>query len=392
MYQMYMPIAKELYEQINQMRTDGHFEAYGNITEQQHYEDCMYDKFADYTTSKTVGFENEANIGYALIKCLKTIDLSLAEKLKNRLNRRYFRLMCTGDVDAMFQIYFNYGKKHVKNILDVIDKYHKTLKDINESKLDKRILEMLPKIKNLLQLEDLSSEDLQMYADTFENANFDLSSFCDDIEYKMKKSFINNFNKDTRKTVEEIQANPSKLKRMEGQDFNLIIHSSQTPERFIENQYAESHKMLSTSLIDDKNIRCYQSTNTKFAFYKSIEEDDLISAFSGDAVTTFSKDGILGSFATPDYIPIKDFKNETRKGQCIKSYSEIMLKGNFRPNAIVCFDYATEYEVELAEKYDLDIILIETECYVDMLKPEDDRYQQFIKKADLSKYETANKL
>ena len=49
-----------------------------------------------------------------------------------------------------------------------------------------------------------------------------------------------------------------------------------------------------------------------------------------------------------------------------------MLSGQeiSKPDAIVCYDHITEQEKELADKYHLDIILIETEHYKDMLKPD----------------------
>ena len=392
MYQMYMPMAKELYDNANQKRKNGNFLPSLNETEQQNYEDYLFESISRFKTNKTVGFEREAYIGFALIECLKSIDLPIAQKMEQKLNRYYSRCRFTGNTEEICQRYFHYGKYHVENTMEMIDRYHKTLQDISESKLDKNILNLLPTIESLLKSDKHSETDAQKFIEKFENQDFNLTSFCDDIELKMKNSFVKNLNKETQKTVEEIRGNSSRIKRMNGQKFNLIIHSSQTPEEFIQNQGAEYHNMLSTSLIDDRNIRCYQSSNVKFAFYQPIEQDNFISAFSGDASTDFTDDGILTSYGVPDYVSANDFKNKTREGQGISGYSEIMMKGNVGPNAIVCFDYVTEYEMNLAEKYDLDIILIETACYDDMLRNEDLRDERYIKKADLSKYESSNTL
>ncbi len=391
MYQMYMPIAKTLYEKINQKRENGDFKAFGDVTEQEQYEEFMYYAFSRFEATKTVGFEDNANIGFALIKCLKSIDLPLAEKLELKLNREYSRCRITGKTEEICQRYFHYGKAHVENTIELIDKYHQSLNDISESKLDKSVLNLLPTIKHILESERHSKEDVDEYISKLENIDFDLTSFCDDIEMKMRKAFLNNLNREAQKTIGEIQAIPSRLKRMKGQEFNLIIHSSLTPEEFIENTGSEYHNMVSTSLIDDKNVRCYQSGNIKFAFYNPIEQDSLISAFSGDASTTFSDDGVLESFSVPDYVPTESFKSKTRKGQGVSGYSEIMLKGSARPNAIVCYDYVTEQEMALAEKYDLDLILIETEYYKDMLMDEK-RDERYIRKADLSVFEETKKV
>lgn len=392
MYSMYMPIAKELYEKVKQKREDGAFEPYGRFTEQERYEDYMYHVFSNYKTDRTIGFEKDSNIGYVLIKCLKTIDKPLAETIESRLNKYYSIYVFSGETEIICQKYFNYGKDHLKNIIEMIDEYHDSLESVNQSLLGQNVLDILPTIKQIVSTEEHSIEDVDKFIAKLESSNCDLTSFCDDVEMKMKNIFVENLNKETQKTIKEIEANPSRLKRMNGQDFNLIIHSSLTPEDFIKNSGSKYHNMLSTSLIDDRNIRCYQSYNVKFAFYQGIDQENMISAFSGDAVTSFSDHGILTSFKVPDYIPTKNFKNKTREGQGISSYSEIMLKGDVRPNAIVCFDYVTEQEKDLAEKYDLDLILIETEYYKDMLKGERGVDERYIRKADLSNFEYENML
>lgn len=384
-----MPIAKELYEKINQKRENGNFNNSQDVFDYEEYEYYSYYAFSRFETSQTVGFENKANIGFALIECLKSIDMPLATSLEQKLNKEYSRCKVTGKTEDICQRYFHYGKDHVQNTIEIIDKYHESLKDISESKLNESILSLLPTVKQLLEVDKHTQEETAQYIAKLENASFDLTSFCDGIEIRIKKSFVKNLNSDVQKSIEKMKSNPSKLKRMNGQDFNLIIHSSLTPEEFIQSKGLEYHTMISTSLIDDKNIRCYQSGNVKFAFYQQIEQENLISAFSGDGITSFSDEGILTSFAVPDYVPTKEFKSKTRTGQGISAYSEIMIK-SMRPDAIVCYDYVTEQEMELADKYELDLILIETKYYKDMLKPEKVIDERFIKKADLSKYENNN--
>ena len=371
MYQMYMWITKDLYEKANNKREKGDFEAYGSVTEQEQYEEYLFNLLSNFKTSKTTGYEGEANISFALIECLKSIDLSLAEKFEIKLNNQYSRYKFTGKTEDICQKYFHYGKEHVENIVQLIESYQNSLSDIDKSELDENIVSVLPTINELLEKDKHSSVEINELIEKLENSNLNLSSFCDDVEKLLKELFLKNLNLELQKTVDENKSEESKVKIMAGQDFNLLIHSSLTPEEFLENTGSNVHSMISTTLIDNRNIRCYQSRCVKFVFYDSLKDEDLISAFSRDASTDFSDDGILTSFSNPDYITIENFKNKSREGEGLSGYSEIMIKGNIRPNAIVCFDEPTDQELMLSIKYNLDIILIETEFYKDMLKDED---------------------
>ena len=371
MYQMYMWITKDLYEKANNKREKGDFEAYGSVTEQEQYEEYLFNLLSNFKTSKTTGYEGEANISFALIECLKSIDLSLAEKFEIKLNNQYSRYKFTGKTEDICQKYFHYGKEHVENIVQLIESYQNSLSDIDKSELDENIVSVLPTINELLEKDKHSSVEINELIEKLENSNLNLSSFCDDVEKLLKELFLKNLNLELQKTVDENKSEESKVKIMAGQDFNLLIHSFLTPEEFLENTGSNVHSMISTTLIDNRNIRCYQSRCVKFVFYDSLKDEDLISAFSRDASTDFSDDGILTSFSNPDYITIENFKNKSREGEGLSGYSEIMIKGNIRPNAIVCFDEPTDQELMLSIKYNLDIILIETEFYKDMLKDED---------------------
>jgi len=268
----------------------------------------------------------------------------------------------------------------------MVDKYTNSLEN-DKSIFPQKILDVIPTIKEIIKEDKHPIEKITQFSNDLSNSEVKLTSLCDAIEETMKRLFVHNLNKQTQQTVQEIKNNPSKLKRMNGQDFNLIIHSSLTPEAFLNNTGQEYHNMLSTSLIEDGNVRCYQSSNVKFAFYQNIDSESLISAFSGDANTDFTERGVLSSFSTPDYMSINAFKNKTHQGEGLRAYSEIMLKGDVRPNAIVCYDYLTEREYKLAEKHNLDIILVETKKYPNMLVPKDMTDPNLIKKVYLSIFE-----
>lgn len=383
MRQMYMPITQMLYEQINLKRDNGYFNDANNQFDVEKYIDFIFIAFSSYKTDKTIGYENNANIGYSLIENLKEIDIQLALILEKKLDFHYSKYIHTMKSEDLCQRFFHYGKDHLINTIEMIDKYNNSLGS-NSSILPPKISEIVPTIREITSIDQHSREKIEQFVNTLNNSGIKLTSLCDSVEETMRKLFVHNLNKETQSTINEIQSNPSKLKKFDGQDFNLIIHSSQTPEDFITNAGQEYQNMLSTSLIEDANVRCYNPGNIKFAFYQNIDSETFISAFSNDASTDFSDKGLLSSFSTPDYVSMASFKDKTHQGNGLQSYSEIMLKGNVKPNAIVCYDYLTEKEYQLASKYNLDIILIDTKKYPNMLIPEISRDITFIKKVDLS--------
>ena len=171
MYQMYMSITKDLYEKANNKREMGDFEAYGSVTEQEQYEEYLFNLLSNFKTSKTTGYEGEANISFALIECLKSIDLSLAEKFEIKLNNQYSRYKFTGKTEDICQKYFHYGKEHVENIVQLIESYQNSLSDIDKSELDENIVSVLPTINELLEKDKHSSVEINELIEKLENYN-----------------------------------------------------------------------------------------------------------------------------------------------------------------------------------------------------------------------------
>lgn len=371
MYQMYMPLAKQFYEDVDKKLRQKKFHNSQNEFDSEQFIDYVYGELARFTSFLTVGSEGEANIGYALLKCLKELSFPFADYLEKRLDRRYSSFMVTRKTEDFCQRYFNYGKEHVRNIIDMVERYQSSLPDVEQSVIDKKVLALLPTIKELVSAETVPSQTNQLL-DKINSSALALNDLCDNLEISLKDGFVKSLNEQTQVTVDKLKDDKMQVKVMNGQDFNLIIHSSNTPEEFLENEGQGYHQMISTSLIDNQNIRAYQASNVKFAFYGQITPENLISAYSRDASTDFSEEGILSSFSTPDYLSLEGFKGKTRTGEGLSGYSEIMLSGQeiSKPDAIVCYDHITEQEKELADKYHLDIILIETEHYKDMLKPD----------------------
>ncbi len=338
----------------------------------------FYNHILNYKTRQTIGFEGDANIPYVFVKCLKDINVDIAKVLEKKLNAWFKgKALMAGDTEAFCQLNFGYGKEHLRNTLEMIEKYQNSLSDGKNSVIDDKLLATVPIIEDLLRADKHPKDKIELMFKQLEGG--DLQYFCDGVEISLKQNFVQELNQSIQETKKEIENQPTRLKRLNGQDFNLLIHAAFDPERFLEERTEDG---FSTSLIDNGNICSYGGAGAiRFAFYDGIEEDELLLAKARDASTDYDYDNeTIFSFSTPDYIGLDKFKTKT-KNDTSCPYSEISLgKGNkLKPNAIVCYDVICESEYKIAKQYGLDIILIETKYYDNMKRQEDTRDFRIIK-------------
>lgn len=377
MFQMYMPMAQQrlakAQQDFNERKALGYYNNDTPEEAEREYINFIVTEF-EKTTNKTIGAEDaegKNNIAYVLTRCLAQTDPLLAEKVKKRLDFKMTPRANSGNKEAICQKYFHYNKGHVENTLEMIEKYHQSLGNNQPSILSKDVLDLIPILELLSQPGRFDDATKQVVLQELESTRCNLSTFCDDIEMQMREVFLSSFNTARQQTVDHIAHNPSRLTRMKGKPFNLLIHSSESPEDFLNNT-SNFNPMFSTTLIDERNIKGYAPGEVKFAFYQQIPQDMFIASFSGDASTSFDDDGILSTPLTrADYTPVDTFKSTTRDGNGYNGYSEIMIRRGLKPDAIVCYDRVTERERQIADQYNLDIILIETEYYNDMVRNDD---------------------
>ena len=369
MYKMYTKLVEKTTQEI--------------INKSGNVEDFIYNFYnhiLNYKTRQTIGFEGEANIPYVFVKCLKDINIELADILEKKLNVWFKgKAFLAGDTEAFCQLSFGYGKEHLRNTLEMISNYQNSLSDGKESVINDKLLATAPVIEDLLQSDRHSKEKMESFSKQLQSTDLDLQYFCDSVEMTLKENFVQELNQSIQETKKEIESQPTRLKRFNGQDFNLLIHAAFDPERFLEERTEDG---FSTSLIDNGNICSYGGAGAiRFAFYDEVEEDKLLLANTNDTSTNYDYDNeTIDSFSTPDYIALDKFKSKTKDNTTF-SYSEISLgKGNnLQPNAVVCYDVVTKHEYELAKQHGLDIILIETKYYDNMKRQEDTRYFSIIK-------------
>ena len=363
MYKMYSKLVEKTTQQIS-----------GKSSNVEDFVYNYYNHILSYTTRQTIGHEGDANIPYVFVKCLREKNEDFANILEKKLNG-YFKgkAFLAGDTEAFCQLSFGYGKEHLRNTLEMINNYQNSLGDGKESVIYDKLLATVPVIEDLLQSDRHSKEKIESLSKQLQGIGLDLQYFCDSVEMTLKENFVQELNQSIQETKKEIESQPTRLKRFNGQDFNLLIHTAFNPKRFLEDRTEDG---FSTSLIDNGNICCYGGAGgTRFAFYDGIEEDKLLLAKSRDASTDYDYENeTIDSFSIPDYIALDKFKNKT-KNDTTAPYSEISMgKGNnLKPNAIVCYDVICEDEYKIAKQHGLDIILIETKYYDNMKRQEDTR-------------------
>ena len=67
MYQMYMPLAKQFYDDVDKKLGQKKFHNSQNEFDSEQFIDYVYGELARFTSFLTVGSEGEANIGYACL-------------------------------------------------------------------------------------------------------------------------------------------------------------------------------------------------------------------------------------------------------------------------------------------------------------------------------------
>ena len=340
-------------------------------------------------TYQTLGSEGEADISYSLAYCLRSVDPIVAQEVEHQLDKHYAMISCSSNIEqareAVCQRVFHYGLEHLKNTIYMIDIYMEALDNPQESILDENIIKVLPELK---KIENATKNELIDILNNIKEAGIKPLEFCDEVENTLRQSFVNGLNNELNSTVDMLKKSPSRLKKLEGGKFDLLIHSALNPESLMEERVDRG---FSVSLIDDHNIKCYIPDNIKFVFYDGLKPEETIYAKSRDGSTDVNDNGELSAFSVPDWMPVESFKKQTIKAESSMKYSEIFVaNGNqLRPDAIVCFDEVSKHELEFANKYNLDIILIDTSKYPDMVRQPSSRERGVgsNQKADLSQFE-----
>lgn len=378
MYTNYSKTVKKIYENERE-----HYQNVGHLEDLAGALSLDAFRFIYYQN----GSVGEKPLPYVFYKNVRDIDSEMGEQIRTYLNKTFDRnIRRSGDTESICQRYFGYNKEYVQTIIGMIERYINS----NGTVVDTEDQKIISIAKQLTMKDALSKEETDLVIKELSAIEKKAFDFCDAAEENLKKGFVEDMNDHLSSTTEMLKQQNGRLKVLSGQPFDLLIHSAISPESFMDRR---SEKGFSTSIIDDKNIKCYSSDSPKFAFYDRLSEEDLAWATAGDNVSFSDKeDGNFTAQNPADFVEFDHFKTLTRdEKHGHTGYSELNIdNGSLRPNAIVCFDYVTEEEYEIAEKYKLDVVLVLTENYPDMQRYPDRRTNVRKIKIDLPENDDAS--
>lgn len=312
------------------------------------------------------GAPSERTMPYLLAKNFSNKYIDLFSNVKKYLDTHFDkRIKLLYEVDDICQRYFGYDFQYIESITQCIknhQKYNNNDEKITVFAKYLPILEKLHDIKNAKTKNEAKNifEEIKPELET-------LFNFYDEVETYLNLKFTKEVNSHLSNTVSEISKTNNRLKIFNGQPFDLLIHSSMNPHFLLEEQ---RNKGMSASIIDNKNIRCYSSDSVKFAFYSGIPNNTLVAANTTDNVSFASiYSGTFTNKTFSEYIPFAAFKEKTTNSDFRGGYSELNINACMQPSAVVCFDNIRKKEFDIANKYRLDIILIQTDKYPNIKKP-----------------------
>ena len=267
------------------------------------------------------------------------------------------------DYDKLSEMFKEITKEEV--IVMVIDtlfkdipyNFLKNLKTIINYSMENK--EYIPKnidiYRQVLDFDKLDINEIINFFDKYKNKDL-ATDFYDDYtkakntSYQKLNEAVLDLNSDSK--VYNLKLS-EKYKRdvyyLDGEDFKLFIHASTTKNWNIK-------KTISISMISNLNIAYYNDQLDPVVFgFNNLTLDNIIHVYNADSYTMQMNSTDKVSFIdTPDNLALKTI-----------GYNEILYKeyDGFKPDFIVCFDEIKQRDLEIAEKLDLKIVLINFKKY-----------------------------
>lgn len=375
MHHKYYNMIKELYD--GQVKSQKEWDE-KNPKQKISKEDSIYCFMLDcdnFSAPSIVGF---LNMPYIACRNLYDINPQLAEEVKLELDKRFDKEISIkfNLKEHLSQRFLNFPYLGVKRYLGLLNKYLSSLDNKEDCKISVALLKKASIIEKIYN-KDLNKIDDMEFNKLIKILSDDkLMYFINDLDKELRGAFAKHLNDKLSLTKKELDIQKGEVKVLDGQSFDLLIHSTYFT-KLIDDRYDDIG--FCASLIDDKNICCWNKDAIKFAFY-NIGVNDVACALCEDNYSSSDRD-IFSVSQLPDFISLDLFKEKTRN-EGSSGYNEINIsyKHNLYPDAIVCFDTIKEEEKELANKHNLNIILIDTKHYPEMIKNYKERKIKDIKK------------
>lgn len=316
-------------------------------------EDGYFKKMDKYFKDNSVKVEDD--FSYEVFFKLRNLHSNNdINGLKQKYRELTEKLQLEMIVDTYFKdITFNF-LANLKTILEYINEIDEKIISIDNIKLYK-------KIYNFHNLSNQDRKDL-------------ISLFNDDIDYA--KMFYEDFSKCRNHSYDLMNKKVLKLDKnsylynkkqstfygvdiyeLNGEDFFAYVHSTSCNRSSNTVNWLKSAKTISLSFIGSNNIDTYYYGKSIIFGFLYLNPQNIMHTYNSDSYTShqYGTDKINRIY-TPER-----FIKET------KGYNEILYSeknlDNFKPDFIMCYDYITDGELNIARDMNIPIIKIDSKKY-----------------------------
>ena len=218
--------------------------------------------------------------------------------------------------------------------------------------------------KYIMNFNNMSIEDIKLFFNKYKDKD-NVTKFYDDYSGVKRESY-EKINDDLFKPNQSSKLYNKELSKKYGRDiyyldgdkFNLCIHS--TRYRLpLENLWMNNKKTMSLSIIGDKNINYFNSGTNDIIFgFNKLKADNIMHLSNTDSYTSheYGTDKVQKIYSTDSLMDATQGYNEIL-------YSEKNLV-DFKPDFIVAFDFITDKQMEVANYFNLPIVLINSSKYL----------------------------
>lgn len=275
-----------------------------------------------------------------------------------------------GQYDIMYEILKKQTKKELFEMIvenffkDIPYNFLANLKAILDYQKEMNLKLDIDLYKDIMNFNNMSIDSIKSFFNKYKNLD-NATKFYDDYS-SVKKYSYEKINDDLFKPNQSSKLYNLELSKKYGRDvyyldgdkFNLCIHSTYYREP-LSNLWMHHKKTMSLSIIGDKNIDYYNSGTNDIIFgFNKLKVDNIMHLSNTDSYT-------MNEYGTNKIQKIYsvDGLMENTIGYNEILYSEKNLV-DFKPDFIVAFDVISDKQMEVANYFNLPIVLINSSKYL----------------------------
>lgn len=270
-------------------------------------------------------------------------------------------------VDKYFEDNFNNFMINLKMMLDFIDSISYNLIDVDRVELYRRIYNY----KDLSVTDKINLYNGMNDGKNYANIFYDDYRKCKEYAYLMYNDKVLNIDKMNKSNLSYLHG--VDVYELDGENFMAFVHQTKIDRNNgIVNAWKEidnrQFSVKSFSMIDQNHFDTIYGYDSYVVFgFSNLDIDRIIHVYHSDSFTDVNR----GSDRVNEILNADDLMNRT------KGYNEIFyLKNNpsikygngnhtkLMPSYVMCYNYISDLEEDIAKKYKIPIVLLHTDKYM----------------------------